>query len=138
MSQEKSSNYWANQIAQLICPRLLKQKGFASLPEKFWADKRFAREYKLQLIKSRSLLKMYSPQAIINALKSKEGLRIWSLTAPWLDGIIAAEEKRLQILAEKINMGTPHTPSSNAEKLPDDDGPRPAFNPKKSVFDKLD
>lgn len=137
MSQEKSTHYWANQIAQLICPRLLKQKGFTSLPEKFWADKRFAREYKLELIKSRSLLKMYSPQAIINALKSKEGLRIWSLTAPWLDGIIAAEEKRLQILAEKISEAT-HTSTMQVKPDLSDDGPRPAFNPKKSVFDKLD
>jgi len=90
----------AQRIVELICERFFGKDGI-SLPKKFWNDRRFSREYRLQLIKVHALLKVYSPEAIIAALTSPKGKRIWSLGAKWLDSLISVEERKLKLLNEK-------------------------------------
>lgn len=100
---EYTSNYTnkkvrpAQKIVELICQRIFAKDGI-TLPPKFWNDKRFARTYKLQLIMANALLKKYSAQAIIAALQSSKGKRIWSLSAKFLDPIIEVEQKKLDRL----------------------------------------
>lgn len=130
----------AHSIAELICRRYFKTKGFADLPTKFWNDQRFARDYRLQIIKANALIKLYSPEAIINALKSKQGLTIYSLTAPWLDAIIAVEQAKLDKLARQLenaaNAAIDYPITPDQEIKPEQ--PRPTFNTKESLLDKLD
>lgn len=94
MVKSTKINY-AHKIASLICERYFKQIGYNSLPPKFWNDARFARDYRLQIIKVNALLKIYSGPAIIAALESFKGKKVYSLSATWLDQLISQEQARL-------------------------------------------
>ena len=94
MEKPKRINY-AHKITELICHRYFAQIGFKSLPVKFWKDPAFSRDYRLQIIKANALLKIYSGPAIIAALESFKGKKIYSLSAPWLDEICEREQKRI-------------------------------------------
>jgi hypothetical protein len=126
----------AHVIAELICRRYFKTKGFADLPTKFWNDIRFARDYKLQMIKAYALMKTYSPEAIINALKTPQGSKIYSLTAAWLDAIIATEQAKLEKLARQLENVANAVPEK--EIILENTTPRPTFQKKESLLDKLD
>ncbi len=94
----------ASFIAELTCERGFKKRGM-SLPSNFWSDERFRRDYLMQLRFANSLLKIYSAEAIINALNSTQGKNIYSLGAKWLDPLIAVEEvliKKRSISQEKF------------------------------------
>lgn len=90
----------AQQIAEILFKRIAANNS-DTLPDKFWNDERYARNYRIQLIKINALFKIYEPLAIINALNSPKGKNIWSITAPWLDPIIAEEQKKLNKLNEQ-------------------------------------
>lgn len=90
----------AQKLAELICRRYFGKDGI-DLPTKFWHDIRYAKHYKLQIIKANALLKIYKFEAILAALNSKEGKNIWSLTASWLEPIIAVKEQEMKILERK-------------------------------------
>ena len=125
----------AHQIAEIICPRLFKTKGFKELPPKFWNDPRFSREYRLQLIKANALLKTFSLEAIISALtKTKIGVKIYSLGAKWLDPIIAQEEEKIK----QFNLKLEKSSKTQVEPIIEENVPRPTLKTGKSIFDKLD
>ncbi len=127
----------AQQIAEILFKRIA-AKNQNTLPVKFWNDERYARDYRLQLIKINALMKVYEPQAIINALLSPKGKNIWSITAPWLDPLIAEEQKRIVKLAEqKVKFEEP----VNVADIPLDVVPKEKMTgpiKKKSVLEKLD
>lgn len=95
-----SNKQKAQQIAEILFKRIA-AKNNDTLPPKFWNDERYARDYRLQLIKINAVMKIYEPLAIINALNSPKGKNIWSITAPWLDPIIAEEQKKLNKLNQQ-------------------------------------
>ena len=125
-------------IAELVCRRWFLTKGFANLPDKFWNDKRFTRDYKLQIIKANQLLKLYSAEAILNVLNSKQFSNVYSLTAKWIDGPISIEEERLKRLKVKLEEKLLGQKQESEVVLPPNDTIRPSFSPKESIFDKLD
>jgi hypothetical protein len=129
-----TKNEYAKQIAELICKRYFRAKGFNDLPFQFWNDRRFARDYRLQIIQAYALLKMYEGQAILNALNSKEGLNTYSLRARWLDPLFERESAKLKKVEEKM-MEYVEKVEENAVELPT---ARPSFQPKQSTLDKLD
>lgn len=82
----------AQYITELICENMAR-KNQQVLPYKFWNEYAWKGTFKRQLLLANGLLKIYSAAAIVQALRSKEGMKIYSLAAPWLDQIIEKFEK---------------------------------------------
>jgi ribosomal protein S25 len=85
-------------ITELICERLAK-KIKKDLHYRFWLSKEWEKQYKGQIGTANKLLQKYDPKNIIDALLSKEGLKIYSLRAPHLCGII---EKQVSNAAKTV------------------------------------
>lgn len=76
------------------------------LPFNYCRIKPFKDWYKFTIVKANSLLKLYSPEAIIRALNTPKGSKIWSLGASWLNEIIEEQEqilKKEEIQRQQIN-----------------------------------
>jgi hypothetical protein len=69
-----------------------------SLAYKFWNTKKWQKTYQLQVIAANRLVEKYDERAIIAALKSKRGSKIYSLRFPALEEMI---EEQVEILKKK-------------------------------------
>ena len=85
----------AQYITELICENKAK-KDKKDLHYRFWTTKSWEKYYKDQIATAYKLLKKYDAKAIISALKSTQGQKIYSLRAPFLEPIIVE-------MADKIN-----------------------------------
>lgn len=84
----------AQYITELICERkALKDK--KDLHYRFWLSKEWAAFFRNQIGSAHKLLKKYPDKAIINALLTNQGKKIYSLRAPHLPAIIEEEAKKL-------------------------------------------
>ena len=81
-------------IIELICEKKAKTVK-KDLPVQFWKDPEWAKFFKSQLRKCKSLLQKYSSEAIIKGLQDKKAWNIYSLHAPWLPEIIEKHQKKL-------------------------------------------
>lgn len=85
----------AQYITELVCERkALKDK--KDLHYRFWLSKEWEKFFKNQIGSAHKLLKTYSDKAIINALLTAQGKKIYSLRAPHLLSIIEQEQKKLE------------------------------------------
>lgn len=90
----------AQYIAEMICERLAK-KNKKDLHYRFWLSAEWEKEYKGQIAAANKLLQSYDFNEIVHALNSTYGLKIYSLRAPHLPGII--EKTRSSIPKVKDN-----------------------------------
>jgi hypothetical protein len=74
-------------ITEIICERLAK-KNKKDLHYRFWLSKEWEKQYKGQIGTANKLLQKYEPKDIIDTLCSTQGLKIYSLRAPHLCGMI--------------------------------------------------
>lgn len=125
-------------IAEIMVERKHKD---LKLPQQFWNDDRFKRDFLLQLRFANSLIKLYSVEAIINALKTPAGSKIYSLTARWLDGIIVQEQHKLEQRAIVTEITQPKENPLKKEsvvgEIPTSEAAKPV-KPKQTLFNKLD
>jgi hypothetical protein len=85
----------AQYITEMICEK--KAKVFKlDLHYRFWTNKEWSAYYRNQIASANKLLKTYSSKAIVNALKSPQASKIYSLRAPTLTSIIKHEEAKLE------------------------------------------
>jgi hypothetical protein len=85
----------AQYITEIICEQKAKIDK-EDLHYKFWLSKKWNLFYRNQIASANKLLKKYSAKAIINALLSDHGKKIFSLRAPHLIPIIDYEEAALK------------------------------------------
>jgi hypothetical protein len=121
----------AQYVAEIVCERIAKKQN-KDLHYRFWLNDDWAKEYKGQLAASYKLLKKYDVKAIIKALQSAGGLKIYSLRAPHLVAMIDREQKILDSKPEptikKIDRNfldkgkTEIKPTNILDKLRDLDG----------------
>lgn len=107
-----------------------------TLPNKFWNIERWKRVFLLEVRHASRLLTLYSVEAIIKALRTKEGKRVYSFGAKWLDPLIA-EEQRLIDVANAAKSQESEVKETEPTVVVGKTGPRPAFSPTKSKLDKL-
>lgn len=93
-------------IAEIVCERQAANKG-QQLPTRFWNISPWDRAFKMQINLAQGLLKIYSAAAIMRALQTDEGKKIYSLSAPWLDPLIQKEEAKLKVLDEQAKKSEP-------------------------------
>lgn len=86
----------AQYITEIICEKkaLLSNE---DLHYRFWTQKKWSTFYKNQIGSAHKLLKKYTAKAIINALMSNEGKKIFSLRAPHLPAIIEKEQQKIDV-----------------------------------------
>ena len=85
----------AQYISEMICERIAK-KNKQDLHYRFWLSPEWEKQYKGQIAAANKLLQKYDYAAIVSALLSASGLKIYSLRAPHLIDIIERESKKLQ------------------------------------------
>src|SRR3954466_5444680 len=81
-------------IAEIMLTREARKKN-VQLPYKFWNTDEWKKKYKLQIMAAHALLKVYSAEAILNALKRKDCAWQYSLRAGNLPDVIDEEQKKL-------------------------------------------
>lgn len=118
-------------IAEIMCEKFAKTKN-KELSVQFWKNPDWAKHFKLQLFKAQSLLKLYSPSAIIRAINSKDAKYIYSLGNQKIDTLIEREENILKQQRESMKKVT------KVEVGPTDAAPRPSFVKPNNQFKKLD
>lgn len=84
----------AQYITELICERKA-SKDKKDLHYRFWLSKEWSAFFKNQIATAHKLLKQYSDKAIVNALLTEQGKKIFSLRAPHLPAIIEQQEAKL-------------------------------------------
>lgn len=78
-------------ITEIICERKA-QKDRLDLHYRFWVHNKWAAFFRNQIGSAHKLLKTYSAKAIIRALNTDQGKKIYSLRAPHLPAIIEQQE----------------------------------------------
>ena len=82
----------AQYVTELVCENKAK-KDKLDLHYRFWTTESWEKYYKDQIASANKLIKKYTAKAIISALRSHEGQKIYSLRAPFLIPIIEKQEK---------------------------------------------
>lgn len=77
----------AQYLVEIVCERIAKRKK-KDLHFRFWLSKEWEKEYKGQISSANKLLKKYGFSDIVDALKTTQGNKIYSLRAPHLPDII--------------------------------------------------
>lgn len=89
-------------ITEIVCERKAEIEK-VDLHYRFWLQKYWEKFYKNQIATAHKLVKKYPHKAIVKALQSPAGRRIYSLRAPHLPAII---EQQATILAKENTVFT--------------------------------
>lgn len=126
----------ANYIVEMICERLALKDKLGALPMKFWALPKWKKTYMMQLLTANSLLKLYSPQAIIAGLRKHP--KVYSLRAAWLDDTFKEEQEKVDKMAAQMEeISQRETLPAKEQAQPVIEKPRESFSNNKSVISKL-
>jgi hypothetical protein len=106
----------AQYITELICERKA-AKDKKDLHYRFWLSKEWSIFFRNQIATANKLVKQYPDKAIVNALLTDQGKKIFSLRAPHLPSIIEQEEAKLsqqnQTMTKQIDRKTDITYSKS-------------------------
>ena len=124
----------AQYIAEMVCLREAEAANEGQPAYKLWNTEKWKNKFRSQVTKAYSLLKKYDDVAIINALKSPAGKRIYSLRLKNLETLIQKEQKQIDVQNSQVappkeynsdGSNAPRKPygkKSNAQKLRELDG----------------
>jgi hypothetical protein len=113
-------------ITEFICEKKA-QKDRKELPIKFWEIKEWRNYYRYQITLANKLLKEFTADVIIAALKDNRCWKTYSLRAPMLRGIIE----------EKSNEATDRESKANYDVADANDVKHKSGNTQKSIISKL-
>ncbi|MAF25011.1 hypothetical protein CL634_05485 [bacterium] len=85
----------AQYIAEMVCLREAERMNVGRPAYALWNTDKWKKKFQSQVTKAYQLLKKYSDKAIINALNSYKGKKIYSLRVKFLEPIINSEQNRL-------------------------------------------
>jgi ribosomal protein S25 len=121
----------AQYIAEMVCERIAK-KNKKDLHYRFWVSEEWQKEYKGQITAAHKILKNFDAKAVINALLTDDGRKIYSLRAQHLMDMIRKQQTILDNTPEPVlkniernlfNKGKMDIKSNNIlDKLRDIDG----------------
>lgn len=92
----------AHYLAELSITRKAAKFG-KTLPFKFWNTPEWKRDYRLAIMASHSLLKVFELEPILAALNSDDGKWIYSLNYKGLFQLIVREKNRLEVEQKLID-----------------------------------
>ena len=91
----------AQYITELICERKAALTG-SELPIFFWKLSEWTKFYKNQIFSAYKILKCYDVNAVINAIRSPEAKRQYSLRSPKLIQLYQKEQEKIDKITENI------------------------------------
>lgn len=110
----------AQYITEIICEHLA-TKEKRDLHYRFWLNKDWEKFYKSQICSANKLLQKYEDRAIVAALKTPKGQKIYSLRAPYLTAMIEEQTKILSSqntkLTQSINRSVDSSGKNTQQKL---------------------
>lgn len=121
-------------LAESMCARKARSQK-KTLPLKFWELEVWKREFALQARHVSGLLRLYSPEAIIRALRKPGGKNAYSFAAKWLDPLIAEEQRVID--SQKAKAAAEAVKEVEPQVVVGKTGPRPEFKSKSTPLDKL-
>ena len=83
-------------VAELVCQRMAEKSNEGSLAYKFWNTSKWKKTYQSQIIVANKLTGKYGDTAVVAALNTPRGQRVYSLRFPGLEDLIKVEEDRLK------------------------------------------
>jgi|TARA_R110002051_G_scaffold268832_2_gene328888 hypothetical protein len=116
----------AQYIAELMCQRMAENSNEGSLAYKFWNTEKWKGTFTQQVVLANRLLKNYDERAVIRALRSKRGSKIYSLRFPALSDLIESEQSGLE--KELSRQKTIDVTSHNSKVIPKPFGKRSGIN----------
>ncbi len=120
----------AQRIAELACERKAGSNG-QTLVSYFWKQKYWATIFRAQINMANKLLEEFDVEAIMSALRTKEGKRVYSLGAPFFKTLCQAEQRKLELQRQRIETAIVPETTNTVEP------PRPVRRAGRSVRDKL-
>jgi len=85
----------AQYIAEMVCIRKAESENVGRPAYALWNTKKWKNYFRSQVTMAYNLLKNYTDKAIINALNSYKGKKIYSLRVKFLEPIIKSEQNKL-------------------------------------------
>jgi len=85
----------AQYIAEMVCLREAESANEGQPAYKLWNTEKWKNKFRSQVTKAYALLKKYDDLAIINALRSPAGKRIYSLRLKNLENLIKQEQSQI-------------------------------------------
>jgi hypothetical protein len=138
--KSKVDNVWLSTgqyLAEQMCARKASRDDTA-LPSNYRQSPKWKDHFEHQERQATRLLKRYEKDALFRALKMKEGKKVYSLGASWVDGLVLAEQERLDIQKKAAEVKAQAEPVSEPCSEPAArEPPRPVFAPEKTLLSKL-
>jgi hypothetical protein len=113
-------------IAELMCERIASARKQSLVP-KFWNTTTWKKVYYQQIIAANTVLKLYSPEAVIAAISKTRN--VLSLRSTWFNDVILAEQDRINKVKVKVEIGAAKL-IEPPKTQPVIEKPREAFVPK--------
>lgn len=104
-------------LAESMCDRIARKDGIR-LTHRFWDVGEWKQNFLVQLRAAASLLKKYPMKAIINALRTPQGKKVFSLNAVWFYPKFLEQANLLQEQEALALAGEPHTPTEQTNTAP--------------------
>ncbi len=120
----------AQYIAEMVCLREAEKQRVGRPAYALWNTEKWQKKFKSQVTKAYNLLKKYSDKAIINALNSYKGKKIYSLRVKFLEPIIEKEQEAIDKIEAKEIKETKYEDNTLQK-------PRKSFG-NQSLFSKLE
>lgn len=117
----------AQYIAELMCQRMAENSNEGSLAYKFWNTEKWKNTFTQQVVLANRLLKNHDERAVIRALRSRRGSKIYSLRFPALSDLIKSEQATLE-KEELSGQKTIDITSHNSKAVPKPFGKRSEIN----------
>jgi hypothetical protein len=86
-------------LAEHMVARQVRAKG--PIPQRLWDDRRWQSELSTQAMLASRLLERFRLQAIIQALNTPNGKKVWSFGAPWLVEMVRKEGLYLEFMSKR-------------------------------------
>ena len=118
----------AQYIAEMVCLREAEKQNVGRPAYALWNTEKWKKKFQSQVTKAYQLLKKFSEKAIINALNSFKGKKIYSLRVKFLLDLISKEQSKLdttnskEVKELKFNDNTlflPNQPYGKKSKMSD-------------------
>tara|TARA_R100001244_G_scaffold98521_1_gene73563 strand:- start:98 stop:526 length:429 start_codon:yes stop_codon:yes gene_type:complete len=92
----------AQYIAEMVCLREAEEQNVGRPAYQLWNTDKWKKKFQSQVTKAYQMLKTYDDMAIINALNSPKGKGIYSLRVKHLEGLIKAEQKKINSIKTTV------------------------------------
>mgnify|MGYP003651650675 FL=1 len=104
-------------IAEMMCLREAESVNEGMPAHKLWNTSKWKNKYRGQVTKAYQLLRKYDERVIINALKTRAGLRIYSLRNKRLTALLKQEQEKFETESAREIQDVDYKDTSEAKPM---------------------